>query len=439
MKLGPEKVVDLDAYRIGRELAAGRAVDAPDLRGLDPVHALYVHVHNWVITMAEALLDFKELRKLGDRLERAEEEYMPSGPPMSPLTGSYFWSWALYDASLGLKRETLGQCARAVGRAVAMDKDFLDVVQVLSASYCGLFVHEGWREGRLVLRELVTDEERICICPTGYVGEQGELWYARVVPAPREDIQYGVVFTTPYVIIEPQLTAWRGYLDRTLPKARGDSDFARYRHLMKWGLDPKHWPEYVFEAYVDGGDPAGGSAGRCGEPSALPAQRGEDVTRVYRGLKDPFRSDAVPPGEGVEHALLVVVRAGAVVRLAVHAGWDLVVAAGGIDVAEHLLGQDVVGLRSKTEVVCVGNAGLHDLDGERGIAGVHAVVAAGLVDESLVLANAEVVVDDTVLDAQAAEVDQVEGHGHAAVGSVPGDHDLGQARAAPLLADQAFA
>ena len=38
-----------------------------------------------------------EMKKYAKMVGAAEEEYMPSGPPMSPLTASFFTTWAFYD------------------------------------------------------------------------------------------------------------------------------------------------------------------------------------------------------------------------------------------------------------------------------------------------------------------------------------------------------
>jgi hypothetical protein len=45
---------------------------------------------------------------------KAEDEYMPSGPPMSPLTGSYFWMWALCDLRIGRSVDTVASCQIAM-------------------------------------------------------------------------------------------------------------------------------------------------------------------------------------------------------------------------------------------------------------------------------------------------------------------------------------
>lgn len=40
----------------------------------------------------------------------AEEEYMPNAPPHSPLTRSYFTTWAFFDVRFGPDGETIGTC-----------------------------------------------------------------------------------------------------------------------------------------------------------------------------------------------------------------------------------------------------------------------------------------------------------------------------------------
>ena len=63
-----------------------------------------------VFGMAESISGMREamgyVRIAGD----AEDECMPSGPPMSPLTVSYFTMWALFDVRFGSSRETMGCC-----------------------------------------------------------------------------------------------------------------------------------------------------------------------------------------------------------------------------------------------------------------------------------------------------------------------------------------
>ena len=55
--------------------------------GLDPtVIAVYISVQNITSVFAECVSVLPELEPYYDVIAAAEEEYMPSGPPMSPLT-----------------------------------------------------------------------------------------------------------------------------------------------------------------------------------------------------------------------------------------------------------------------------------------------------------------------------------------------------------------
>jgi hypothetical protein len=169
---------------------------------------------------------------------------------MSPLTASYFTSWAFFDAAVGAERETIGTCILALLREIDDDPDYLRAVGKMQDSRMGLYVQEGRIGDVTVLRELLTQAVVRCVVPSGHPGSQGELWYVRILPPPLDTDEVSVAFTTPYVIVRPGLEDWLAYLRRTLPRT-GESDERRaYETLMKYGLDPNYWNEYVFEAYA---------------------------------------------------------------------------------------------------------------------------------------------------------------------------------------------
>jgi len=70
---------------------------------------------------------------------------------------------------------------------------------------------EDWR------RELVTGAVFRAIDPSGYRGRRGELWHVRVLPPPIPGTAEHVVFTTPYLLLEPGELDWQAYFRRTLP------------------------------------------------------------------------------------------------------------------------------------------------------------------------------------------------------------------------------
>src|SRR4051794_9081726 len=64
---------------------------------LHPPHAVYIAVRNVSSFFAERVSVFPEFVNYYDRVAKAEDEFLPSCPPMSPLTRSYFTAWAFYD------------------------------------------------------------------------------------------------------------------------------------------------------------------------------------------------------------------------------------------------------------------------------------------------------------------------------------------------------
>lgn len=247
------QVVDLRAFAAQKQAVAelqaalGRE---EQYQTLAPAHALYAFVHSHATAFCELMGALPALAPLYEQIERAEQEYMPGGPPMSPLTGSYFGMWSLFDANIGPRRETLGTCLLDLGAAFRLDPEFLRLLRVMQDSRMGLFVHERVDGGTQVLRELVTGEVGRYLVPAGYVGRPGEVWFARALPPPSARFDHGVVITTPYVMRVQREPEWTAFLQRTLPKVQATDERAAYASLMKWGLASNYWHEYVLEAYA---------------------------------------------------------------------------------------------------------------------------------------------------------------------------------------------
>jgi hypothetical protein len=82
-----DKVIPLQAIRDARKMIENANFPkTDDVKHLDPAHGIYVHVFNTLVAMLEQLAGLPELDPFCDIIEKAQEEYMPSGPPMSPLT-----------------------------------------------------------------------------------------------------------------------------------------------------------------------------------------------------------------------------------------------------------------------------------------------------------------------------------------------------------------
>ena len=248
------KVVDLQVVMTGRksaeELQKTVATDEK-LAELHPAHAIYVYAQNQTSVFAEQLTALNEMNRFVKLISKAEDEYMPSGPPMSPLTTSFFTCWAFFDACVGIGEETIATTTMAVGSAFGMHKELLRVIGLMQDSRMAVYAHEGMDNDRIVLRELVTNRVCKAICPSGYCGQRGELWYARVLPPPVPDLEEYVVFTTPYLLVEPGEFQWLAYFHRTLPDAPTEDRIAAYERHMKFGPARDYWNEFVFKAYAN--------------------------------------------------------------------------------------------------------------------------------------------------------------------------------------------
>jgi hypothetical protein len=256
-------VVDMAAHRWARQMMKEAELDRDGIKqmvadGLDPCHAVYTHAHALVSIAAEHLSTTKEARQFARIVSDAEDTYMPSFPPMSPVTTSHFAMWTLFDVQFGQSHETIGTCFLRIGELAGLPAGLRAAVAALQASRLGLYVHCG-HDGRFVrLREIGTQEPTRCFVPAGFRGEIGEIWLSRLLPPPDAQFDYHVTATTPYVIRGFAEAAWLDYLERErqrfgskIPARRMDVT----AFIMKHGPSVNHWNEYIFCGY----------AGHCNE------------------------------------------------------------------------------------------------------------------------------------------------------------------------------
>lgn len=243
-----------------RDVIAGRAAadelqrtvaTKEELAGCHPAHAAYVYTQNQVSVMSEQLTALDEMAAFANIVSKAEDFYMPSGPPMSPLTRSCFTCWAFFDACVEPANETLGTTILEVGAAFGMHSELLRLIRLMQESKMGLYVHEGTEGSLAVLRELATGAVCRAIVASSYLGQRGELWYARVLPPPIPGSSEHVVFTTPYIVLKPGLREWQAYFRRNLPEVPHEAILDAYERHMKYGPTRRYWNDFVFEGYVN--------------------------------------------------------------------------------------------------------------------------------------------------------------------------------------------
>ena len=236
------------------DLPTGKMPRRPDMadmeawikQGMDPVHAAYAFVENITSFFAESASRLPEMKKFSQIVGKAEDEYMPSGPPMSPLTTSFFTSWAFFDLQFD-DGDTLASCLIESNDVVGMNPDQLDSLKKMSASRMGIYEHVGMDGRHVRLRELVTNAEFVCHSTSGYRGKSGELWYVRLLPPLLPDLARNhIVFTTPYILLASK-NDWLQFFGRSLPGAVKDA--VALHRFFKYGTDLQYWNEFVFKAY----------------------------------------------------------------------------------------------------------------------------------------------------------------------------------------------
>jgi hypothetical protein len=108
-----------------------RRPDMPDMetwikQGMDPVHVAYAFVQNITSFFAEGASQLPEMKKFAQIVGKAEDDYLPSGPPMSPLTTSFFTTWAFFDLQFD-DADTLSSCLIESNDVLSMNPDQLDL------------------------------------------------------------------------------------------------------------------------------------------------------------------------------------------------------------------------------------------------------------------------------------------------------------------------
>ena len=245
------KVVDLAAFRAGQEHAEvlqSSVTPKEQLAETHPAHAAYVYAQNQMSVMAEQLLQLPEMKSFVKQIGPAEDEYMPSWPPMSPISTSFFVCWSTYDLGIGARRETLGHIIIAVAAECGTHPGILTLMQTLQDSRMGIHRVQERDGARVWLQDLAGDHTCTAVCTSGHSARVGELWYARVLPSPLPGADH-VVFTSPYVLTAPDATAWMAYLDRAASRTPDRTREEALAQHLKWGPHPRYWLEFVFQAY----------------------------------------------------------------------------------------------------------------------------------------------------------------------------------------------
>ena len=149
-KANARKVIDLNEYRQQKKASEDlfnqiTTTETAIKTGHDPLHAVYIHTQNLLSILVEVLDVIPEpsLNRLFNTFEAARDAYVPDGPPMSPLTKSYFSCWLLFDITAGLHKETFTTIIIDLANQFGLHKAMLEVMQTMQDSRMGIYEFMG--------------------------------------------------------------------------------------------------------------------------------------------------------------------------------------------------------------------------------------------------------------------------------------------------------
>ena len=275
---GPRsKIIDLiphlDAKRDAAELSKS-VKGVPELiqQGHDPLHAVYISTQNLVSLVTEGISMLPELAPYAKIAGKAEDEYMPDGPPFSPLTRSYFTTWAFFDLRFGPDQETIGSCLEELSSILAIPAEMQDVIHKMTTSRMGIYEHCGYQGSMVLLQDIVDQKTYRCFPGSRYREKKGQLWFIRLMPPCQGVGDYHIGFTTPYVL-SSQKIEWENYFSRVIQKlpGKGPRSLSQSMELLfKYGLNVNYWNEYIFQAYAGAETTAIYLTGIPDQPDSMP-------------------------------------------------------------------------------------------------------------------------------------------------------------------------
>ena len=245
VRLSDLKIANEEAKKYKEELKSFQESMIND--GVDPLFQVYMNSMSFFSMCMYPLSEMPELKEFRKLSDKYSDFYMPSQPPMSPILDSYFGFWEAFDMRFGKDKETLGTVFLELAEVLKISEEELSTMKELASSRMGVYEVVDVKSNNYLLRELVSNKEYWCTCPSGYEGKNGELWYTRILHSLDflKDIHpNSTIGTTPYVMRRSTTKQhWLDFFERQKITSDNLDEF------MKYGPETTYWNEYVFFAY----------------------------------------------------------------------------------------------------------------------------------------------------------------------------------------------
>ncbi|KJU84687.1 SEC-C motif domain protein [Candidatus Magnetobacterium bavaricum] len=246
-------IISIDKDRLINEVASDiNSLYTEDKDEHERVSAIYNQIQNRFYYFCEEVIGFSEFNDWYEKVVKFDDEYTPNYPPISPVTSIHFNSWTYVDLRFEKEQVTIGEVYQEVFTNYGGCKEGLELIDNFNKSSMRIYeiIHRDSVHNFVWVKDIITKEEYKAYCANGYTGNKiGELWLVRLLPPPLNLVDYGVIFTTPYVLINRTKDEWITSLKMEISKTKIEDTKEAYKHLMKHGLNNRYWNEFIVNSY----------------------------------------------------------------------------------------------------------------------------------------------------------------------------------------------
>lgn len=181
--------------------------------------------------------------------------FMPSYPPNSPITNSFYSYHSIFDNHLPSYYETFARIVGDFFRETGQFTQILPVADVLHRSSMALYrCLDGGELDRGRLFDMVAKREIDVDFNSGFTPVKEGLLITRLLPylgpglLPTEDPQRALSSTTPYLLASPSAASWERFLEKNFSK-KGALQMDLVKEFFKRGRRRNEWVETFFDGY----------------------------------------------------------------------------------------------------------------------------------------------------------------------------------------------
>ncbi|NRB10624.1 MAG: hypothetical protein HRU35_03285, partial [Rickettsiaceae bacterium] len=213
-------------------------------------HKIYTDAIDLGICLIEPISCFPEFKKICTTIRKAKETYMPSWPPISPVSISAYNSWCQFDLCSGIDKESLASCVIDINQILGMDSIVTFLLNAAQQSRWGIYkVIKKLDNDGVLLEELINNKQYECHTANKHPITLDELWLVRILPPINDLSDRYTLYTSPYVLQFGE-ERWQEFLQRSIVSVKNKNSLEeKYYKFMKYGKSDYYWLEFIFQAY----------------------------------------------------------------------------------------------------------------------------------------------------------------------------------------------